>query len=111
PMNGFKGFGLGLAVEILSGALIGAKCGAQVVEGFDGMFFIALDPDRLVGRTVFEDHVETLLQSIKTSRQAVVDKEILIPGERSYRMYKDNCSKDTVDLSDAVYNEMKALDS
>lgn len=110
PMNGYKGFSLGLAIEILSGALIGAKSGRNAVQGSDGIFFITIDPDKLIGRERFESEVERLLQEIKSSRhdEATIS-EILVPGERSEHAYKTACSKSEIEVIDEVYNDLKEL--
>ncbi len=109
PMNGYKGFSIGLAIEILGGALIGAKSGRDAVNGSDGIFFITINPDMLVGQEQFETQVEALLQEIKTSRHDASIEELLIPGERSERVYKDNQKQDDIEIIDTVYNELKEL--
>lgn len=109
PMQGIKGFSIGLAIEILSGALIGAKSGRDAVKDSDGIFFIALNPDILVGQKQFEEHVEMLLQEIKSSRHSDAVAEILIPGERSERSYNALKDSDTIEILDTVYNDLKEL--
>ena len=109
PMNGYKGFSLGLAVEVISGALIGAKTGLNAVQGSDGIFFIAIDPDKFVGRDIFEEHMEAFIQEIKQSEHKAEITELLIPGERSERKYMENNNKETIDIVETVYNELKEL--
>ncbi len=109
PMNGYKGFSIGLAIEILGGALIGAKSGLNAVQGSDGIFFITINPDMLVGQEVFEEQVEKLLQEIKSSRHEATVTEILIPGERSAKTYNKNNNNEHIDVVDTVYNELKDL--
>ncbi len=108
-MNGIKGFSLGLAIEILSGALIGAKSGREAVGGSDGLFFITIDPDKLVSIDQFEDHVEHLLTEIKSSRHGEATAEILIPGERSQSAYEKALKEDHIDVIDTVYQDLKEL--
>lgn len=109
PMNGIKGFSIGLAIEILSGALIGAKMGKDAVGGSDGLFFITINPDALVGQKKFEENVEKLLQEIKQSRHHAEITEILIPGERSEKNLKQEHDKEAIDIIDNVYNDIKEL--
>mgnify|MGYP003635075226 CR=1 FL=1 len=109
PMNGYKGFAIGLAIEVLSGALIGAKSGLKAVQGSDGIFFITINPDMLVGQAIFEEQVEALLQEIKSSRHNAEITELLIPGERSESTYQSNQGKEHIDVVDTVYNELKDL--
>lgn len=111
PLKGYKGFSIGLAIEILSGALIGGKLGQNAVHGSDSIFFITINPDMLVGQKQFETHVEAFLQEIKSSRHDASISELLIPGERSERSYRANWEKDDIDIVDTVYNELKDLTS
>lgn len=109
PMNGYKGFSVGLAIEILSGALIGAKSGRDAVSGSDGIFFITINPDMLVGQEQFEEHVEALLQEVKASRHDAEISEILIPGERSERLHSAASDSEAIDIIDTVYQDLKDL--
>lgn len=108
PMNGFRGFSIGLAIEILGGALIGGKLGHSAVQGSDGIFFIAIDPDKTVGRDVFESQVEAFLQEVKSSRTKASVEEILIPGERSQRAFDAN-NIDIIVINETVHNDLKEL--
>ncbi len=109
PMNGIKGFAIGLAIEILSGALIGAKTGANKDHLSDGIFFIAINPDMLIGQDIFEDKVENFLQEIKSSRKNIQIDEIFIPGEKSNKNIDISKDKDQINISDNVYMELKEL--
>lgn len=109
PMNGIKGFSIGLAIEILGGALIGAKSGQKAVTGSDGIFFITINPDKLVGRKQFENEVEALLQEIKSSRHHAEITDILIPGERSAHSLQKNLENEEIEIIDSVYNDLKEL--
>lgn len=109
PLQGYKGFSIGLAIEILGGALIGAKGGRDAVNGSDGIFFITINPDMLVGQDKFEEEVERLLQEIKSSRHDAQIEEILIPGERSERSFATRSTAETIEIVDTVYNDLKEL--
>jgi LDH2 family malate/lactate/ureidoglycolate dehydrogenase len=109
PMNGIKGFSLGLAIEILGGALIGAKSGRDAVKGSDGIFFITIDPDKLVGREQFEKHVKALLQEVKSSSHHAEISEILIPGERSAKNLQKSIENNEIEIIDSVYDDLKEL--
>jgi (2R)-3-sulfolactate dehydrogenase (NADP+) len=71
PAGGYKGFGQGLIVEVMCGALSGALLGTQMASFVAndgrhvdcGQFFIALDPKRFSGGT-FDRQVKALTRSI-----------------------------------------------
>ncbi|MGH1455514.1 MAG: Ldh family oxidoreductase [Alphaproteobacteria bacterium] len=109
PMNGIKGFSIGLAIEILGGALIGAKSGRDAIKGSDGIFFITIDPDKIVGRDRFENEVEKLLQEVKSSRHGTSVSEPLIPGERSKEKLKKSMINNYLSIGNGVYNDLKEL--
>lgn len=106
PLKGFKGFGLGLAVELLAGPIIGAKGGREAVDGSDGLFIIAIDPSKL-GADLEE--IEAVLQEIKSSRKAGTTKELLIPGERSAKTYAQNKKAGMLEIPAALLQELKDL--
>ena len=109
PMSGYKGFGLGLAVELLAGPLIGAKGGRNAVQGSDGLFIISIDPSKCGSQTDIERNMEHVLQEIKNSRHAPDIKDILIPGERSKQQYQIQKDKENINIIDEVYQELKEL--
>ena len=73
PLGGYKGYGLGLMVEVLSGVLGGARVGSGVSPLFEadhlpqqlGHFHLALDPERTVGRARFEAVLGGLLEHLR----------------------------------------------
>jgi len=72
PAGGYKGFGIGLTVEILAAALSGAKLSAEASPfsgtaggpPSTGQFFIAIDPDAFAG-AAFAPALERLCESIE----------------------------------------------
>lgn len=93
PLAGYKGFGLGLCVALVSAPLMGAAVGRAHRDWFDadgvptpkGHFFLAVDPGAFGDVAVFRDAVSAYLHDIGTSEKAPGFEEILIPGERGLR--------------------------
>lgn len=84
----YKGSGMGLVVEILTGALShGTSSTADRTENWSSTF-IAIDPDLLVGKEAFKQNCTQLIQKIKNSRKAKGFDDILIPGEKGARRRK-----------------------
>ncbi|MCL6600152.1 MAG: Ldh family oxidoreductase [Alicyclobacillus macrosporangiidus] len=90
PMAGAKGYGLALAVEVLSGVLSGAQFGDRVGSVYDdspgmpgtGMFFMALNPAFFIGQRVFADRMEALVRDIRAIPPADGFDRVYLPGER-----------------------------
>jgi L-2-hydroxycarboxylate dehydrogenase (NAD+) len=91
PLDGHKGFGLGLCIELLSGPLVAAAVGKALSgwlgnepAGAKGHFLIAVDPAAFGEPAVFRAAVGVHLREVKASRKAPGVSEIRIPGERGY---------------------------
>jgi LDH2 family malate/lactate/ureidoglycolate dehydrogenase len=84
---GHKGFGLSLLVDILCGALSGGGCstGKKWEIDVNGIFALAIDPERFSSASVFGDIASRFVDGVKGSRRAPGVDEILVPGERSFR--------------------------
>ena len=83
---GYKGFGLSLIVDILSGALSGAGCSGSD-EGGDsqGVFVMAINVEAFTSLAEFHDSVQDLVKRIKALPRAEGVDEILLPGESGWR--------------------------
>lgn len=84
PMGGAKGAMLALVVELLVTALTGAALGFEASSFFVdegnrpriGQAFVAVDPDALAGRDVYDERVATLVAAM------LADPGVRLPGER-----------------------------
>ena len=81
---GYKGFALGLLVEILGSALAGVGSADASVAG-NGVCFIAIDPTRFVHPDRFRPLMDELSAYVKSSPPAEGAGEVLMPGEREFR--------------------------
>jgi len=83
---GYKGFGLGLMIDILGGVLTGAgSASSPNYGGGNGVIMGAIDISRFIEPREFMMRVDELLSRIKSSRKAPGVGEILIPGEPELR--------------------------
>ena len=90
PIAGHKGFGLGLAFDILAGAVSGAGCSRPDAKRIGNSFLMhVLDIERLRGSGPFSDDVEALIDYVRSSRLAPGFDEILLPGEPELRTEQD----------------------
>ena len=89
PLGGYKGYGLGLMVEVLCGVLAGAGVrhgvGQLYGEGGEqqdtGHFHLAIDPERTVGRDRFAAVLGGLLGELRAIPPAPGFDEVLAPGD------------------------------
>lgn len=91
PIGGYKGYGLTLMIDILTGVLSGAAYGPRVGSPRDsensqnvGQTFLALNVSAFQPIDRFKTTVQEYLAEIKNSPKAMETKEIFVPGEIEY---------------------------
>ena len=109
PAAGYKGFGLGLAAEILGGLLTGygASHMSDYREG-QGVFIIVVDVKVFISLEEFRRQTDALFRHVKAVPTDSETKEILIPGELEYGTRKERGSSDAIPVSDEVWAGMTA---
>jgi len=108
PAGGYKGFGMGLFVEIMSACLTGSNLGTEASSFANdqggppgtGQFFIALNPEKF--SNTFENKIEKIIQSIESQEKARV------PGSKRIKNYKVN-SNTEISIKEELYNKIIAL--
>jgi hydroxycarboxylate dehydrogenase B len=90
PMGGdqaYKGFGLGLMVEIFAGALSGGVCIREVPINQNGncVFMLVIAPESLGGTEHFASEVAGLTQFVRSCPTIEGVTEILLPGDPERR--------------------------
>jgi L-2-hydroxycarboxylate dehydrogenase (NAD+) len=103
PFGGYKGFGLGLVIQIMAGALVDAE-----ILKTDGILLMAIDPGIFLPVEEFRKQVSLYLDFVKGSRKADGVSEILIPGERSER-YKQKCMERGISVDDDLLEQLRRL--
>jgi LDH2 family malate/lactate/ureidoglycolate dehydrogenase len=102
----YKGYGLALAVEILSAALPGlaARDGRRVV----GHFFLALDPSRFREEGGFASDLDELIDSLRGAAPADPRQPVLIPGDPEEQVLAER-SAHGVPLSRGVFEDIRGV--
>lgn len=79
---GHKGFGLGIVVDVLAGALSWAGCSQQKpTRGANGFLAIAIKIEDFIPLAEFVREVEALVDWVKSSPKLPGVSEIYVPGE------------------------------
>jgi hydroxycarboxylate dehydrogenase B len=86
PLGGaqsYKGFGLGLILDIWAGGLSGGGCSQTSPPGVTGnhIFFLALDPTGLAGNEVLRGQAAALSEWIRATPSASGVDRIFLPGD------------------------------
>ncbi len=103
---GYKGFALGLLVEILGSALAGIGSADTSVVG-NGVCFLAIDPARFVPIDRFRSLMDDLSAYVKSSPPTEEAGEVLMPGEREFRTRRARL-EEGIPVDDATWQALRA---
>jgi ureidoglycolate dehydrogenase (NAD+) len=92
PFGGHKGYGIGILVDVLTGALAASTIGLDVRQGDidrehagQSYFMLALDPEAFGGRDAFTARIDALSRQVHAIPPGEGFKEVLLPGELEWR--------------------------
>jgi uncharacterized oxidoreductase len=111
---GYKGFGLSLLVEILTGALTeggvsnSEEYRSRPFYGGNGIFMMAIDIGQITELEGFKKRVDNLFKTVKSSPTAPGYEEILIPGEPERRK-KEERLREGVFIEEDTWNKLTGL--
>jgi LDH2 family malate/lactate/ureidoglycolate dehydrogenase len=112
PIGEFKGTGLSLITDILSGVLTGAAFGSRPYadsKNHDvGHFMIAIDIAPWLPLPEFQRRVQDFMAELKTSHLAPGFDEILLPGELEHRRTVERLANG-VPVADDTLADLHAL--
>ena len=113
--SGYKGYGLALAIEMLSAVLPGSQYGPLVhpmaaaqAQSDLGQFFMAINVAAFDEPAAFKERAADLLRLVKASPRADEATEILVAGEKEQRA-TDLVRQLGVPVEDAVVTALEAL--
>ena len=96
PMGGYKGYGLGLVVDVFTAALAGSLIGREIPPYLDlstpygaSYFMMAINIESFAGVCVFKQKVDRLIRDCKSCSPQEGFKEVLVPGEIELRVTKE----------------------
>jgi L-2-hydroxycarboxylate dehydrogenase (NAD+) len=112
PFGGFKGYGLGLAIELLVVALTGSAIGREVSGTLDtdrpcnkGDLFLAIAPAQRATR--WPETINDYLRDLRAGLTAE-DAGVAIPGDRSRELRKRRL-RDGLNIPDPVWARIRSL--
>ncbi|HEV8297182.1 MAG TPA: Ldh family oxidoreductase, partial [Acidimicrobiales bacterium] len=115
--GGYKGFGVAMMVEILSGVLLNSSFGrteiteatahgkARVAKGY---LFLTVDIERFIALDLFRSYMDTLIRDIRSCERADGVERIYVPGEIEHLRRADRL-RDGIPLDDALVTELESL--
>jgi (2R)-3-sulfolactate dehydrogenase (NADP+) len=108
PSGGYKGFGTGLLVEILTACLAGGNLGTQASSfaGEDGgppstgQFFITIDPKKF--NSNYTNSIKSLIESI------IVQEGARLPGSKRQAAFQKNQNQE-IEISDQLLERINQI--
>lgn len=108
PIGGYKGYGITLMIEILTGVLTGSSFGNQIAgveedgKRNNGHLFLSLDINAFMDIITFKARLDELIDMVRSSPKIDENKEILLPGEIEWsRKLEQN--EETVQVTKQVF--------
>lgn len=112
PFGGAKGYGLGLAFELLVAALAGSDLAPEIHGTLDAMHpankgdvLILIDPGADARMTT---RLAAYLDALRASRPADTNRPISVPGD-GMRRRRSAALRDGIDVPEALLNELRTL--
>ncbi len=115
PFGGAKGYGLGLCLAILAGALVRAASGPDVIGTISptdpttkGDLFVVLDPAALGDAAAIREQTSAYLARVRASRRAPSGEAIRVPGERVLRLRAERLASG-IPMDETTWESVLAL--
>ena len=93
PIGEYKGYGLSLVTDVLTGVMTGARFGLSVFQDdqhFDvGHMMLAVNPEAFLPRLEFESRLEQLLEEVKSAPPIDPNLPVTLPGEREFQRMEE----------------------
>lgn len=117
-LGGYKGYGYGMVVELLS-AILQDGLYLKDLDGKDeegnlrpyhlGHFFIAIDTEHFLGEAIARKVSGDILREIRASKKAPGQERIYTANEKEYLVYLDRKANGGVPINESVQKEFIAI--
>jgi LDH2 family malate/lactate/ureidoglycolate dehydrogenase len=108
--GGHKGSAINLLLDVITGALVGAKSGSLVGSDPDiGGYMQLLDPAAFGELSIFTQQSDQLVKDIQSNPPAPGLTEVRIPGYRAQQLREQQLAAGTIAVSDDVWEAFIAL--
>jgi|APSaa5957512622_1039677.scaffolds.fasta_scaffold24243_1 ureidoglycolate dehydrogenase (NAD+) len=111
--GGFKGYGIMLLIEILTGSLIRSLLSTEQTSGWNppeyGCLILAIDIGSFTDLSTFKTKVSEMCEVIRQESPAEGFDSVSIPGDRGNANLKQIEAKGEIELKDELYDELMSL--
>ena len=104
-----KGYGLGIIVDILSGALTGAGCSQdEDARVGNGLFVLVINVASFRGFPGFSAEIERFVRYLKSAKRAAGVNAIRVPGERGWKEQRKR-EQEGIPIDTETWTQIQAL--
>lgn len=103
-----KGYGLSLLVQLLGGPFVGAGYAGLHAASGSGTFVLAIDPALLVNKDIYLETADELVGAV-TQAAPLPGQGVLLPGERGDSRAAAARAADSIEVADAIWEELVAF--
>lgn len=111
PFGGFKGFGINLLIDVLSGSLVRGKSGLDQPldsQRYIGTLVIVIDPAAFGDITDFKASTTKLAEDILAVEPIDPSQPVRVPGYRGAKRREDFLATGTIDVNDEDWDRFTA---
>ncbi|THB73531.1 MAG: ureidoglycolate dehydrogenase [Desulfobulbaceae bacterium] len=114
PFGGYKGYGLALVIDVLSGVLMGAKYGPHITAMYGdydkprelASLMIAIDPGTFISGAQFKKTMDAMIDDLHAQPTAPGHEKVMVPGEPQVNLERTN-RKNGVPVVDTIYDWLR----
>jgi uncharacterized oxidoreductase len=113
PLGGsqaYKGFGLGLLLDMLAGGLSGAPCSRPELgpRSANAVLFVLLEPALFAGAEHFREEITTLARNVRASPPTTPGATITLPGDPE-RLARQRRQREGVPIDGGTWGQLTDL--
>jgi LDH2 family malate/lactate/ureidoglycolate dehydrogenase len=112
PFGGFKGFGINLLIDVLSGSLVRGKCGLDQPldsQRYIGTFIIIISPAAFGDIVDFKTSTTKLANDILAVEPLDPARPVRVPGFNGAKRREELMAKGSIDIEDDEWNKFSLL--
>ncbi len=110
PFGEHRGYAINLLLDILTGALVGAKSGSLVADESDlGGMLILIDPAAFGPVEEFKVQTDKIVQDIQSNPRAEGVSEVRVPGFRAKKYHDQQLKDGEIEVEDRIWQKFSVL--
>ncbi len=117
PFGGYKGYGIAMAIDILTGVLLGAQFGPHITAMYGdydkkrnlASLMMAIDPSTFISLDHFTNQMDALVSELHSQKAGPGFEKVLVAGDMEI-MYEVAHREEGIPVLSTVYDFLKGSD-